>query len=98
MKAGRGGEYWGHEHFAAVYKPQGPAGTLCRCCGHGGLPIGQASSLANSPNVLWHENRSANDPDIPQRVFDGFAMLKLDGPNIQEVFFDENGGQAWASS
>jgi hypothetical protein len=55
--------YWGHEHFAAVYKPQGPAGVLCCCCGHGALPWGQASSLANSPNVVWHENRPANDPD-----------------------------------
>jgi hypothetical protein len=90
--------YWGHQHFAAVYKPQGPGGTLCRCCGHGALPWGQASTLANSANVLWHENRSANDPDIPQRVFNGFALLKLDGPNIQESFYDENGGIAWASS
>jgi hypothetical protein len=90
--------YWGHEHFAAVYKPQGPSGTLCRCCGHGALPWGQASALTNSPNVVWHETRSANDPDIPQRVFNGFAVLRLDGPNIQEAFYDENGGIAWTSS
>jgi hypothetical protein len=98
--AGGGPAYWyyGHEHFAAVYKGQGPAGTLCRCCGHGALPWGQSSALANSPNVVWHENRSANDPDIPQRVFNGFVTLTLDGPNIKEVFYDENGGVAWASS
>jgi len=28
-------------------------------------------------------------------VFNGFAMLSLAGPNIQEVFYDENGGVAW---
>jgi len=97
---GGGPAYWyyGHNHFAALYKPQGAAGTLSRCCGHGALPWGQASTLANSPNVIWHENRSANDPDIPQRVFNGFVMLKLDGPNLQEVFYDENGGIAWAST
>ena len=25
----------------------------------------------------------------------GFAMLYLEGPNIQEVLYDENGGVAW---
>jgi hypothetical protein len=97
---GGGPAYWyyGHEHIAAVYAPQGPAGTLCRCCGHGALPWGHASDLANSPNVLWYESRPANDPDIPQRVFNGFATLTLDGPNIRETFYDENGGVPWVSS
>lgn len=97
--SGGGPAYWyyGHEHIAAVYKPQGAAEVLCRCCGHGALPWGQSSDLANSPNVVWYESRLAKDPDIPQRVFNGFAMLKLDGPNIQETFYDENGGVAWAS-
>jgi hypothetical protein len=88
--------YWGHVHAGAAYKPQGPAQTLCRCCGHGALPWGQASELATSPQVEWYEHRCANDPDIPQRVFNGFAVLWLDGPNIQESFYDENGGVAWS--
>jgi hypothetical protein len=87
--------YWGHAHAAAVYKAAGPAGTLCRCCGHGALPWGHTSDLANSPNVVWYENRPANDPDMPERVFNGFATLKLDGQAIQETFYDENGGVAW---
>lgn len=90
--------YWGHQHLGVVYKPSGPAGVLCRCCGHGALPCGRASVLANSPNVVWHEDRLANDPDIPERVLNGFAMLTLDGPSIREVFYDEKGGVAWASS
>jgi hypothetical protein len=90
--------YWGHKHMAAVYKPQKPNGVLCRCCGHGALPWGRASSLANNQNVEWYENRSANDPDIPQRVLNGFAVLSLNGPNIQETFYDENGGVAWKST
>jgi len=89
--------YWGHEHAAAVYKPFGPAGILCRCCGHGSLPWGQSSDLANSTNVVWYENRLARDPEISQRVYNGFAMLQLSGPNIQESFYDENGGVAWTS-
>lgn len=72
----------------------GPANTECRCCGHGGLPWGHAPALSN-PKVAWYENRSANDPDVPQRVLNGFAVLYLRGPDIQEVFYDENGGSAW---
>ncbi len=89
--------YWGHVHAAVVYqpRPQGTANVLCRCCGHGALPWGHASELANNPNVLWYEQRLAKDPDIPQRVLNGFAVLYLDGPNIEEVFYDENGGAAW---
>jgi len=87
--------YWGHVHAGVVYQPKPPGNTLCRCCGHGALPWGQASELAGNSNVLWYENRSANDPDIPQRVLNGFAMLYLDGPNIEEAFYDENGGAAW---
>jgi len=92
--------YWGHAHAGVVYRPRAAEGSLdgtinCRCCGHGALPWGHATELDNNPNVVWYENRSANDPDIPQRVLNGFAMLYLDGPNIQEVFYDENGGGAW---
>jgi hypothetical protein len=54
--------------------------------------------LAGSPNIVWHEDRLATDPDIPERVLNGFAVLKLEGPDIQEVFYDENGGVAWKSS
>jgi hypothetical protein len=89
--------YWGHEHMAVVYKPQAN-GTLGRCCGHGGLPWGHASELVAKPNVEWVEQRSANDLEIPQRVLNGFAVLSLNGPDVQETFYDENGGVAWKSS
>lgn len=90
--------YWGHVHAAVVYQPKG-ANVRCRCCGHGGLPWGQATELdpASNSNVVWYENRFARDPDIPRRVLNGFAMLMLDGPKIEEAFYDENGGIAWQS-
>jgi hypothetical protein len=88
--------YWGHKHMAVVYKAQGN-GTLCRCCGHGALPWGEATELVGKANVAWFERRSASDSDIPKRVLNGFALLSLDGPNIQEAFYDENGGVAWKS-
>lgn len=89
--------YWGHVHAGVVYQPRpnGTASINCRCLGHGGLPWGEATELAANANVVWYESSSANDPDIPQRVLDGFVMLYLDGPNFQEVFYDENGGVAW---
>jgi hypothetical protein len=97
--------YWGHVHCGAVYNPQTKekSSVLCRCCGHGGLPCGSASVMVNNgnvlkPNVLWYENRSAHDPDIPLRVLNGFGMLYLHGSEIDEVFYDENGGTAWAST
>jgi hypothetical protein len=90
--------YWGHLHVGVVYRNRDPQGhnVACRCCGHGALPWGQATELDN-PNVLWYEKRSANDPDVPQRVLNGFAMLSLDGPDINEVFYDEEGGLAGPS-
>jgi calcineurin-like phosphoesterase family protein len=94
--------YWGHAHAGVAYQPKPPregepASILCRCSGHGALPWGHATELDNNPNVVWYENRLARDPDIPQRVLNGFAMLYLDGGNIEEVFYDENGGEAWDS-
>ncbi len=90
--------YWGHVHAGVAYQPvgNGAAKVLARCCGHGGLPCGQASEMVDKQaTVLWYENRLAHDPDIQERVLDGFAMLDLQGPQLQEVFYDENGGVAW---
>jgi hypothetical protein len=87
--------YWGHSHFAAVYKQDG-AEPFCRCVGHGGVPYGVASVLESSA-VEWYEKRLANDPEIPQRVMNGFCQVALDGPNIVETFYDEQGGIAWQS-
>jgi len=87
--------YWGHVHAAMVYQTTAITGNVrCRCNGHGALPWGLASDLANR-NVAWYEKRSANDPEIPERVLNGFAVLTLDGPKLTEVFYDENGGVAW---
>jgi hypothetical protein len=88
--------YWGHEHAAVIYSFAATGPTLCRCCGHGAIPWGFAKVLDKNANVDWFESRPANDPEIPQRVLNGFAMLSLDGPNLKETFYDENGGVAWS--
>jgi len=89
--------YWGHVHAGVAYQNFDAQGrnVPCRCCGHGALPWGQAPVFSNKTNVLWYENRPAHDPDIPERVLNGFAVLYLNGPNIDEVFYDENGAGAW---
>lgn len=89
--------YWGHVHAGVVYQNQDPQGrnVACRCCGHGALPWGLATELENAANVAWFEKRPANDPDIPERVLNGFAVLRLNGASISETFYDENGGVAW---
>jgi hypothetical protein len=84
--------YWGHVHAGVVYQPQ--SGVNCRCTGHGALPWGYASELAN-PSVVWFEKRNAGDPNDNLRVYNGFTFLQLDGTGLNETFYDENGDVAW---
>ena len=85
--------YWGHVHTGIVYNPKN--GVNCRCIGHGALPWGYASELANS-NVAWFEKRNAGDPNDKLRVLNGFAVLSLSGASLTETLYDENGGVAWS--
>ncbi|AXC10648.1 hypothetical protein ACPOL_1300 [Acidisarcina polymorpha] len=86
--------FWGHVHAGIAYKPLAN-GTLCRCIGHGALPWGFANELQNDARVAWFETCSANDPENKLRVLNGFAVLQLDGPNLAETFYDEDGRVAW---
>jgi hypothetical protein len=89
--------YWGHVHAGVVYTDS--IEIKPRCCGHGSLPHSSSSILRDSPvpRTKWFESRLAHDPDIPERVLNGFAMLYLDGDSLEEVWYDENGGVAWHS-
>jgi hypothetical protein len=86
--------YWGHVHIGVAYNPVN--GILCRCAGHSALPWGTASELQNNPKLAWVESASANDPDDPLRLCNGFAVLSLAGASISETFYDENGQAAWS--
>jgi len=91
--------YWGHVHTGVVYK-DAANGTKPRCLGHGAIPWGFSSELDKAKqkgNILWFENRNANDPDIPVRVYNGFTILELSGSSIKETFYDETGNVAWAA-
>lgn len=88
--------YWGHVHAAIVYKAQN--GALCRCTGHGSIPYGAASELAGAAPVEWYETKSAEDPNVPQRVLNGFVYLTLDGPNLTEEYISEKGETRWSAN
>ena len=90
--------YFGHEHVAAVYSPAPGTGIRFRCLGHGGLPWGQSSTLADAQTagtVAWYENRLVNDPTDPLRVYNGFVLLNLNGDTVTESFIDETGATVW---
>jgi hypothetical protein len=83
--------YWGHVHAGVAYNPLKDNNLLCRCVGHSAVPWGFASDLRASSAVQWFEKCNAKDSDDPPRVFNGFALLELDGTNLAETFYDETG-------
>jgi hypothetical protein len=100
--AGKAPAYWyfGHIHTGVVYAPQIVDGNtvFCRCLGHGSIPWGYASDLAAAEckdTVLWFEKTNAADPNNKNRVYNGFVTLKLNGPSISEIFYNENGVVSW---
>jgi len=86
--------YWGHVHAGAVYQDIGK--VKCRVAGHGVVPWGNAKSLQNSlgKTVVWYE-RTAPIPPDGVRVQNGFVLLKLDGPDLEEAFLGEDGAVHW---
>jgi hypothetical protein len=88
--------YWGHQHNGIVYasgKQSNTGGTLCRCLGNGGIPIGNASWLANNPNVYFYTNEPLANPTLQQtlRVMNGFAMLQFTENDVTEQWYYQNG-------
>ncbi|UTM59599.1 metallophosphoesterase [Photobacterium sp. CCB-ST2H9] len=82
--------FWGHLHNGIVYQSQ--AGMLGRCVGHGAIPYGNARMLQGNPDIAWYETRNANDPNIPLRVKNGFALVQLQAAQLTESMIDEDGG------
>ncbi|WP_421549570.1 metallophosphoesterase family protein [Pseudomonas sp. QD4] len=85
--------YWGHLHNGICYAPQG--GMYGRCIGHGAIPYGPTREVKGNPRVQWSETLSADDPDYPQRVRNGYVRVTLQGATITEAFVGENGAVSW---
>ena len=78
--------YWGHEHAGAVYKRQTVNGVTIhpRCCGHGCIPWGIATDLAQSAHVVWFEKQVLG-PGPNYFVTNGYATLALSGGSLTEA-------------
>ncbi|MBK9030959.1 MAG: metallophosphoesterase [Myxococcales bacterium] len=88
--------YWGHQHNGVVYAPH--EGCRPRCVGHGAIPYGDATMFHGSKAALWSESVSAHDADLPERVTNGFARVRLAGPTLTEELVAEDGAVRWAGS
>lgn len=86
--------YWGHLHNGICYAPKD--GMYGRCIGHGAIPYGVTSELKGNPQVLWSETLSADDPNYPLRVRNGYVRVKLSGSQISEDFIGETGAVSWS--
>jgi hypothetical protein len=88
--------YWGHTHAGAVYREIN--GVKCRLNGHGVVPWGNSTTLQKSmgSSVIWYEKSPPLPADGP-RVQNGFALLSMDGPNVKETFYGEDGRPHWSS-
>jgi Calcineurin-like phosphoesterase len=92
--------YWGHVHNGIVYKTPTVTGkkTRARCAGHGALPFGDAWGLAGSPRIDYYAHTP--NPDLPKRVFNGFAMLTIrSSGTVDEAFYEQNRkNSVWSSN
>lgn len=93
--------FWGHIHTGAVYAQQAAFHNVrCRCIGHGAIPKGVATELQKAQNngtVLWFEKTNAQDNDNVFRVYNGFATIELNGAQVKETVYNENGQVSWQS-
>lgn len=84
--------YWGHIHGGAVYRERD--GVACRLVGHGVIPWGNARTLRESDQVAWYEHATP-EPASGVRVQNGFVLVTLDGSELREEFYGEDGRPHW---
>ena len=88
------GWWWGHEHrcmgFEAAHGVRFP-----RCIGHGGVPVLQTYTAGApiAPPGEWEESGFLADPDGDHWARFGFAVLDLDGGQMQVRYRDDQGTQ-----
>jgi hypothetical protein len=82
--------YWGHIHGVAVLEPKVVNGVTIhgRCIGHGGIPY---EPFERTAAMEWTEHERANDSEERRRAINGFAVVRLDGAEIEETFLGEDG-------
>jgi len=86
---------WGHEHRFAGYAPFGRGRAprvRARCIGHGGMPVElRHRSPRTDRNLVFSDERRARFVDGDPIGYCGFALLRLDGPDLRLTYVDEMG-------
>lgn len=78
------GWFWGHEHLCVAYGKH--LGINGRCIGHGCIPYEVPAPTSGVP-VTWIDDRKQPNG----RGMHGFALLTLNGANMQVEYIDQDG-------
>ena len=84
---------WGHEHRFAAYAPFGLHGAprvRARCIGHGGMPIEIGKTPGFERNLVCYDQRQATTVENAPIGYCGFAVLHLNGPELELEYVDEH--------
>jgi hypothetical protein len=90
---------WGHEHKFSVYeKAQVKDGPTAhgRCIGHGGMPI-EINGFETDPTksgydkLIMVDEREVSDKSNYPLGFNGYAMIKISGPQLTIEYYDGDG-------
>jgi hypothetical protein len=83
--------WWGHEHRSMAFKPSGGV-QFPRCLGHGGVPVIQTHGEHDPiPEPGLWEDRTVDVADGQRWAKFGFAVLDLNGPQIDVSYIDQSG-------
>ena len=85
------GWFWGHEHLCVAYGKH--LGINGRCIGHGCIPY-EVPTPTNDVPVSWIDERKQPNG----RGMHGFALLTLNGTDMQVEYIDQNGAIAHQES
>ena len=83
--------WWGHEHRCVGFEASKGV-RFPRCIGHGGVPVLQTHTAAETPPAPWAWEPTGYLNSGGQRwALFGFAVFDLDGDRIQARYRDEHG-------
>ena len=86
--------WWGHEHRCMGFQP-GQGVPFARCLGRGGVPVLQPHAPGDPVPVpgAWENRSFLEDPAGNHWARLGFAVLDLDGSQMQVRYRDDTGAE-----
>ena len=86
--------WWGHEHRCMGFQP-GQGVPFARCLGRGGVPVLQPHAPGDPVPVpgAWEDRSFLEDPAGNHWARLGFAVLDLDGSQMQVRYRDDTGAE-----